>query len=99
MIIIEKIRFTKADLVAYQGISQDKNPVHETGVVYGIQLMARIEGYLKEWLNLNEVTSFEYHLLQPLIINQTASLVIATDGNFELFYGVKCLGKGKINGK
>ena len=36
--------FSEADLAAYHVFSNDDNPVHQLGVVFGIQLMAKVEG-------------------------------------------------------
>ena len=85
--------FSEADLAAYHVFSKDDNPVHQLGVVFGIQLMAKVEGILMTLFELNERRTFSYSFLDKVWVND---LKVSADQHFEVWSCDKKVGEGTI---
>lgn len=88
--------FSEADLAAYHLFSKDDNPVHQLGVVFGIQLMARVEGMLMTLFELNERRTFSYSFLDKVWVNAPIYLTVSADQHFEVWSCDKKVGEGMI---
>lgn len=88
--------FSEADLAAYHVFSKDDNPVHQLGVVFGIQLMAKVEGILMTLFELNERRTFSYSFLDKVWVNDTIDLKVSADQHFEVWSCDKKVGEGMI---
>lgn len=88
--------FSEADLAAYHLFSKDDNPVHQLGVVFGIQLMARVEGMLMTLFELNERRTFSYSFLNKVWVNAPIYLTVSADQHFEVWSCDKKVGEGMI---
>lgn len=88
--------FSEADLAAYHLFSKDENPVHQLGVVFGIQLMARVEGMLMTLFEIKERRTISYVFLDKVWINQPIYLKVSTDQHFEVWSCDKKVGEGMI---
>lgn len=88
--------FSEADLDAYHVFSKDDNPVHQLGVVFGIQLMAKVEGILMTLFELNERRTFSYSFLDKVWVNDTIDLKVGADQHFEVWSCDKKVGEGMI---
>ncbi|CEN27721.1 MULTISPECIES: hypothetical protein [Pseudolactococcus] len=88
--------FSEADLAAYHVFSKDDNPVHQLGVVFGIQLMAKVEGILMTLFELNERRTFSYSFLDKVWVNDTIDLKVGADQHFEVWSCDKKVGEGMI---
>lgn len=88
--------FSEADLAAYNLFSKDDNPVHQLGVVFGIQLMARVEGMLMTLFELNERRTFSYSFLDKVWVNAPIYLTVSADQHFEVWSCDKKVGEGMI---
>ena len=88
--------FSEADLAAYHVFSKDDNPVHQLGVVFGIQLMAKVEGILMTLFELNERRTFSYSFLDKVWVNDTIDLKVGADQHFEVWSCDRKVGEGMI---
>lgn len=85
--------FSLTDLQKYQEFSKDNNPVHKTGVVFGIQLMARIEGLIDRKLNF--VTGkYTYYFLKKVMVDEEISVYLSDNQQFEVWSFNKKIGEG-----
>ncbi|MBO0481109.1 hypothetical protein [Candidatus Enterococcus courvalinii] len=88
--------FSETDVLIYQSFSGDKNPIHQTGVIFGIQLMARIEGILDSEFCFNDSRKYSYFFLEKVMVRDTISLYIINQHDFEVWCHNKKVGKGRI---
>ncbi len=88
--------FSEADLAAYHVFSKDDNPVHQLGVVFGIQLMAKVEGILMTLFELNERRTFSYSFLDKVWVNDHIYLKVSADQHFEVWSCDRKVGEGMI---
>ena len=88
--------FSETDLAAYHLFSKDDNPVHQLGVVFGIQLMARVEEMLMTLFEFNERRTFSYSFLDKVWVNDTIDLKVGADQHFEVWSCDKKVGEGMI---
>ncbi|URZ87084.1 hypothetical protein [Floricoccus penangensis] len=93
--MIEEIIFSRRDLEKFSLVSGDNNSVHDTGLVFGMLIMARIEGILSnKGIKFSEI---EYRFLKPLYTEQTATLKIYDSKSFSLFLDAELIGEGEYN--
>lgn len=88
--------FSETDLATYHLFSKDDNPVHQLGVVFGIQLMARVEGMLMTLFELKERRAFSYIFLDKVWVNDPIYLTVSADQHFEVCSCDKKVGEGMI---
>ncbi len=88
--------FSETDLATYHLFSKDDNPVHQLGVVFGIQLMAKVEGILMTLFELNERRTFSYSFLDKVWVNDPIYLTVSADQHFEVWSCDKKVGEGMI---
>ena len=86
--------FSETDLAAYHLFSKDDNPVHQLGVVFGIQLMARVEEMLMTLFEFNERRTFSYSFLDKVWVNDTIDLKVALISILKYGLAIKKWGKG-----
>ena len=60
--------FSLEELQAYKKISRDANPIHDTGLVFGILIMARVEAILSAPWEYPALSYYEYKFLRPLFV-------------------------------
>jgi acyl dehydratase len=92
-----RIRFSAADLRQFYRVSADANPVHAGGVVYGMQLLAWIEGQLCTAYHWQQVTALDYRLHRPVMIGQQVVLRASGTGFVVLVAGA-VVGRGWAHG-
>ena len=66
--------FSPAEQQAYKTISRDANPIHDTGLVFGILIMARVEAILSAHWDYQAITKYEYKFLKPLFVGERAQV-------------------------
>ncbi|MFD1671670.1 hypothetical protein ACFQ5M_06165 [Agrilactobacillus yilanensis] len=93
---LAEFSFSTADLAAYRAFSKDDNPVHQSGVVFGIQLMATVESCLVQWLRLTPTHETTYYFLEKVFVDETLQLLSTRTGRFEVWHEDKLVGKGVI---
>lgn len=93
------LSFTRAELQAYKTISGDTNPIHDTGLVFGILIMAKVEAILSAHWDYQAVTKYEYKFLKPLFVGERAQVKFLRDGEFEVWREKECIGRGVCVGK
>ena len=91
--------FSLAELRAYKTISGDTNPIHDTGLVFGILIMAKVEAILSAHWDYQAVTKYEYTFLKPLFVGERAWVKFLHDGAFEVWRENECIGKGVCIGR
>ena len=91
--------FSLAELRAYKTISGDTNPIHDTGLVFGILIMAKVEAILSAHWDYQAVTKYEYTFLKPLFVGERAQVKLFQEGEFEVWRENECIGKGVCIGK
>ena len=84
--------FSLAELRAYKTISGDTNPIHDTGLVFGILIMAKVEAILSAHWDYQAVTKYEYTFLKPLFVGERAWVKFLHDGAFEVWRENECIG-------
>ena len=62
--------FSLEELQAYKKISRDANPIHDTGLVFGILIMARVEAILSAHWDYQAITKYEHKFLKPLFVGE-----------------------------
>ena len=95
----DSLLFSLAELQAYKTISRDANPIHDTGLVFGILIMARVEAILSAHWDYQAITKYEYKFLKPLFVDERAQVKLLDAGNFEVWRENECIGKGVCIGK
>ena len=95
----DSLLFSLAELQAYKTISRDANPIHDTGLVFGILIMARVEAILSAHWDYQAITKYEYKFLNPLFVGDRAQVKLLDAGNFEVCRENECNGKGVCIGK
>ena len=93
------LSFTRAELQAYKTISGDTNPIHDTGLVFGILIMAKVEAILSAHWDYQAISKYEYKFLKPLFVGERARVKFLHDGAFEVWRENECIGKGVCIGK
>ncbi|WP_438723064.1 hypothetical protein [Enterococcus sp. DIV1420a] len=88
--------FSQEDLKAYHAFSRDENPIHQTGVIFGIQLMACIEEILIEKWQLKETRNFSYYFLAKIMVETQIELFGKDNHMFEVWCCGKKVGEGVI---
>ena len=91
--------FSQLDLQAYKKISRDANPIHDTGLVFGILIMAKVEAILSDHWNYQAITKYEYKFLKPLFVEDCARVKFLQEGEFEVWKENECIGKGVCIGR
>jgi len=91
--------FSLAELQAYKTISRDSNPIHDTGLVFGILIMAKVEAILSTHWDYQVLTKYEYKFLKPLFVGERAQVKFHHDGEFEVWRANECIGKGVCIGR
>ena len=91
--------FSQQELLAYQKISRDANPIHDTGLVFGILIMAKVEAILSAHWDYQAITKYEYKFLKPLFVGERAQVKFLYEGEFEVWRENECIGKGVCIGK
>lgn len=91
--------FSQAELQAYKTISRDANPIHDTGLVFGILIMAKVEAILSAHWDYQAITEYEYKFLKPLFVGERAQVKFLQEGEFEVWRENECIGKGVCVGK
>ena len=91
------MKFSQRDFLNFQTVSQDFNPLHEAGLVYGLQLLAYLEGQVELALGVNSVTSLEYHFQAPLFYEEDFELQV-TASDFQVYTQTGLIGKGQLHG-
>lgn len=94
--LLEEFRFSKAKLVAYGKFALDENPVHQTGVIYGVQLIAKIEEILCRKYRLKKTRIIDYRFLDKVRVEENIQLFSSPDLHFEVWCAQKKVGEGKI---
>lgn len=84
-----QFQISKADLIAYRQLSQDLNPVHEQGVVYGLQLMTYVAKLFQKPL-----TQCTYQFLKPVYVAQVCTVYQIGKDRFEVWCQQRRVGKG-----
>ena len=97
--IANSLLFSQLDLQAYKKISRDANPIHDTGLVFGILIMAKVEAILSDHWNYQAITKYEYKFLKPLFVEECARVKFLQEGEFEVWKENECIGKGVCIGK
>ena len=97
--IANSLLFSQPDLQAYQKISRDTNPIHVTGLVFGILIMAKVEAILSAHWDYQAITKYEYKFLKPLFVGERAQVKFLQEGEFEVWRENECIGKGVCIGK
>ena len=95
----DSLLFSRAELLAYKTISGDANPIHDTGLVFGILIMAKVEAILSAHWDYQAITKYEYKFLKPLFVGERAQVEFLHDGKFEVWRENECIGKGVCVGK
>ena len=93
------LRFSLEDLQAYKTISRDANPIHDTGLVFGILIMAKVEAVSSAYWDYQAITKYEYKFLKPLFVGERAHVKFLNEGEFEVWRENECIGKGVCVGK
>lgn len=93
------LSFTRAELQAYKTISGDTNPIHDTGLVFGILIMAKVEAILSAHWDYQAISKYEYKFLKPLFVGERARVKFLRDGEFEVWREKECIGRGVCVGK
>lgn len=93
------LSFSRAELQAYKKISRDTNPIHDTGLVFGILIMAKVEAILSAHWNYQTISKYEYKFLKPLFVGERAQVKFLRDGAFEVWREKECIGRGVCVGK
>lgn len=90
--------FNCKDLMHFKKVSKDTNPVHDYGIVYGMQLLAALENSLKQEYSIEEVRRLKYKFKYPLYVDQKARVIAEKKGkmNFTVWVADKCIGEGEI---
>jgi hypothetical protein len=91
--------FFQPELQAYKTISRDANPIHDTGLVFGILIMAKVEAILSAHWDYQAITKYEYTFLKPLFVGERAHVKFLHEGTFEVWREHECIGKGVCIGK
>lgn len=91
--------FSLEELQAYKKISRDANPIHDTGLVFGILILARVEAILSAQRDYQIITKYEYKFLRPLFVGERAQVKLFQEGEFEVWRENECIGKGVCIGK
>lgn len=97
--IANSLLFSQLDLQAYKKISRDANPIHDTGLVFGILIMAKVEAILSDHWNYQAITKYEYKFLKPLFVEECARVKFLQEGEFEVWKENECIGKGVCIGR
>lgn len=92
-------QFSRAELQAYKTISRDANPIHDTGLVFGILIMAKVEAILSAHWDYQAISKYEYTFLKPLFVGERAQVKFLHDGEFEVWRENECIGKGVCVGE
>ena len=95
----DSLLFSLAELQAYKTISRDANPIHDTGLVFGILIMARVEAILSAHWDYQAITKYEYKFLKPLFVGERAQVKVLHEGTFEVWRESECVGKGVCIGR
>lgn len=96
---IGEIQITPENSSTYGELSQDHNPLHKTGVVYGMQLMLLVEEKIRSVQHWKQVTDFHYYFRQKVYVNQTVAIWFNVNGKFEMKVCNKKVGEGEIFGR
>lgn len=91
--------FSQAELQAYKKISRDANPIHDTGLVFGILIMAKVEAISSAHWDYKAITKYEYKFLKPLFVGERTQVKFLQEGEFEVWRENECIGKGVCVGK
>ena len=91
--------FSLEELQAYKTISGDANPIHDTGLVFGILIMARVEAILSGHWDYQAISKYEYKFLKPLFVGEQAQVKVLREGEFEVWRENECIGKGVCIGR
>ena len=91
--------FSLAELQAYKTISRDANPIHDTGLVFGILIMARVEAILSAYWDYQDISKYEYKFLKPLFVGERARVKFLHEGEFEVWRENECIGEGVCIGR
>ena len=91
--------FSLEELQAYKKISRDANPIHDTGLVFGILIMAKVEAILSAQRDYQIITKYEYKFLRPLFVGERGQVKLFQEGEFEVWREIGCSGKGVCIGK
>jgi NAD-dependent dihydropyrimidine dehydrogenase PreA subunit len=94
-----RLLFSQSELQAYKKISRDANPIHDTGLVFGILIMAKVEAILSARWDYQAITKYEYKFLKPLFVGERAQVKFYHDGEFEVWRENECIGKGVCIGR
>lgn len=97
--IANSLLFSQPDLQAYKNISGDTNPIHDTGLVFGILIMAKVEAILSANWDYQAIAKYEYKFLKPLFVGERARVKFLQEGEFEVWRENECIGKGVCIGK
>ena len=97
--VVNNLRFSQAELQAYKTISRDANPIHDTGLVFGILIMAKVEAISSAHWDYQAITKYEYKFLKPLFVGERAQVKFLQEGEFEVWRENECIGKGVCVGK
>lgn len=96
---VKSLRFSLEEFQDYKKISGDANPIHDSGLVFGILIMARVEAILSAHWHYQAITKYEYKFLKPLFVGERAQVKLLDEGNFEVWRENECIGKGVCVGK
>lgn len=93
---IASFSFTHEDVLDYREFSKDNNPIHLQGVVFGIQLIGRIEHHLEHFFHTNLVR-ISYYFLGKVMIDETIDLFVDPNNfEFSIQVGNTEVGKGSV---
>ncbi|OJG93758.1 hypothetical protein RV17_GL001340 [Enterococcus thailandicus] len=62
--------------------------------MFGIQLMARIEGLIERKLNLNVTGKYTYYFLEKVMVGEEISVYLSDNQQFEVWSFNKKIGEG-----
>lgn len=97
--IANGLLFSQPELQAYKTISRDANPIHDTGLVFGILIMAKVEAILSAHWDYQAITEYEYKFLKPLLVGERAQVKFLQEGECEVWRENECIGRGVCVGK
>ena len=91
--------FSLEELQAYKTISRDANSIHDTGLVFGILIMAKVEAILSAHWDYQAISKYEYKFLKPLFVGERTRVEFLHEGEFEVWRENECIGKGVCIGR
>ncbi len=93
---IATFSFSMSDVLAYRAFSKDENPVHLDGVIFGIQLMGKIEYHLLKVLNKKSYLAIDYTFSNKVYVDEPIDLYFTSQSDFLVLSLNKSIGSGRI---